>query len=142
MSMGNCLEGMVVAKDFPYVGSGFPNAGDFVIFDSMHTGVVRGKGQAEIPFIQIQQVPKLLRTPADVLDGIIRIRHTERFGHGGRELHEPDRAFARNHVLTKVRLRFDDGSQEGWVEPVLLGVVVDGSAYFLLGVTWAVAVVI
>ena len=62
---------LIVPQHFPDVGTGFSNARNFVVFDSMDPGVIGRQGQGKIALVEVQQVPQLLGASADVLDGVV-----------------------------------------------------------------------
>jgi hypothetical protein len=77
----------------------------------MHTRVICGEGKPEVAVIQVEKTAELLGTAAYVLDRIMDIGYSQRCRGVGRQLHEPDRSFSRDGVLTKIRLGLDDRPQ-------------------------------
>lgn len=66
----------VVLEHFVHIVPGFANAWNPAAFHPMHPGIVGSQRQREIPVIEIQKMTQLLRTTADILDGIVEVAHT------------------------------------------------------------------
>jgi hypothetical protein len=73
----------------------------------MHPGIVRGQGQGQIAFVQIEQVAQLFGPASDILQGIVDIGDAQRDGRIRRQLHQADGPLSRHDVLAKIRLCLD-----------------------------------
>ena len=136
------MEHLIVPQHFPYVGTGFSNARNSVIFDPMDPGVIGRQGQGKIALVEVQQMPQLLSASADILDGIVDVAHTQRGRGSRRQLHQADRAFARHGMLAKIRFGLDDSAQQGRIKTIFLGVPRDGPMDFLSRIPRVGAVVV
>ena len=128
-------EHLIVPQHFPYIGMGFSNARDSAIFDPMDPCIIGRQGQGKIALVEVQQMPQLLSTSADILDGIVDVLHTQRGRGSRRQLHQADRAFARHGMLAKIRFGLDDSAQQGKIKTIFLGVPRDGPMDFMFRIS-------
>jgi len=68
----------IVSKYFPNVGTSFSYARNFVIFDSMDSGIIGRQSQEKFAIVKVQQMPQLLGASANILNGIIGVAYTQR----------------------------------------------------------------
>jgi hypothetical protein len=100
----------------------------------MHSGVVRGECQEQIPLIQIQQMAQLLGTPSNVLEGIIDIGDPQGRRCIRGQLHQPNGSLPRHGILAEIRFRFDHCVQQCRIEMIPFGVERNRAANFLVRV--------
>ena len=122
---------LIVPQHFPDVDTGFSNARNFVVFDSVNPGIIGRQSQGKIALVEIQQMPKLLGASANILDGVIGVVHTQCGRGSRRQLHQADRAFRGHGMLAKIGFGLDDRAQQGGIKTILLGVPHDGPTDFL-----------
>lgn len=66
----------IVLEYFTHIVSSFADAWNPAAFHPMHSGIVGGQRQREIPVIEIEKMTQLLRATADILDGVVEVAHT------------------------------------------------------------------
>ena len=100
---------LIKPKHFPDIGPSFPNPRHFACFHAVHPGIIGSQREREFAVIEVQKATEMFGTASNVLNGIVNICHAQHGGSIRCQLHEPHRAFSRDHVLPKVRLGLDYG---------------------------------
>jgi hypothetical protein len=81
----------------------------------------------------VEQLAQVFGPPAHIIIRIIHIPHIQTHGGLGHQLHQADSAGARDRSWIKVRLSFDDGSDQCGMELVLRRVPTNDWFEFSLG---------